>query len=178
MKSSLEGLVFLASLEGVALSKYLCSAGVVTIGVGATKSEIPDIAEWPASKTITVEDAFDLLDKSIVRYENAINKALKVEVTQNQFDALVSIAYNIGTHGAATSTFMRRINTGASMSAITAAILMWDKPKEIIGRRKKEVELFSKGNYGDGKVSVFAVNSKLQPVYSKGKIIDARKYLA
>lgn len=177
MKTSLEGLIALAALEGVALSRYYDSVGVSTIGIGATKSEIPDLAEWPLSKKITLEEAFDLLDKSIVRYENAINKALKVPVTQFQFDALVSICYNIGTGGASGSTFMRRINAKESTQRIVDAIMMWDKPKEIIGRRRKEANLFAKGDYGAGKVNVFPVNSKGKPVYSQGKIVDAKKYL-
>lgn len=174
---SQKGKIFLSGLEGVCLSKYLCSAGVWTIGVGATKSEITDIANWPKDKTITIEESFELLNTSLKKYEDAVNETLKVEITQHQFDALVSICFNIGTGGTRKSTFMKRINAKDSMTNIITAILMWDKPKEIIGRRTKEAKLYSSANYGDGKILVFPVNSKFQPIYSKGYQIDGNKYL-
>ena len=174
---SKQGLIFLASLEGVGLSKYLDSVGVWTIGLGATRSEIPDLASWPLSKMITLEEAFYLLKSSITKYADAINRALKVPVTQQQFDALVSICYNIGTSGAANSTFMRRINAEEKVGTIVDAILMWDKPKEILGRRMKEAKLFSTGQYGDCKITVFPISAKGYPIYSKGKIVNGADYL-
>lgn len=171
MKTSLKGLVELAGHEGVCLNPYLDSVGVWTIGIGATKSEIVGLdASHP---DITIEQAIDLFKHSIVKYENAINKALKVEVTQTQFDALVSICYNIGCAGAANSTFMKLINAKAPLQLIANAILMWKKPPEILGRRKKEALLFTEGIYSNkGKALVFPVNSKYKPVYSKGKTVD------
>lgn len=218
MEISRKGLIFIASLEGVCLTKYLCSAGVWTIGVGATRSEIPDIADWPKEKSLTIDECFDLLRRGIKKYTDAINAVLKVEISQSQFDALASICFNIGTGGLRGSTFMRRINAkakigkyfsmgfngdageewtpewitdrlvnytedismGFSSSSVTIidAIMMWNKPKEIIGRRRKEANLYANANdYGDGKILVFPVNSKFQPIYSKGYQIDGNKYL-
>lgn len=177
MEISRKGLIFIASLEGVCLTKYLDSVGVWTIGVGATRSEIPDIADWPREKSLTIEECFDLLRRGIKKYTDAINAVLKVEISQSQFDALASICFNIGTGGTRKSTFMKRINAKDSMTNIITAILMWDKPKEIIGRRTKEAKLYSSANYGDGKILVFPVNSKFQPIYSKGYQLDGNKYL-
>lgn len=178
MKMSQKGKIFLAGLEGVCLTKYLCSAGVWTIGVGATRSEIPDIANWPKDKAITIEESFDLLNKSLVKYEKAVIDTLKVEIEQHQFDALVSIAYNIGTGGLKGSTFMKRINARRPIAEIQAAIMMWNKPKEIIGRRRKEANLYANANdYGDGTILVFPVNVNSKPVYGKGYQIDGNKYL-
>lgn len=177
MQISTAGLIFLASLEGVAITKYLDSVGVYTIGIGATRHEIPDLSKWPWDKAITLQEAFSLLQQSIVKYEAVINKALEVEVQQQEFDALVSICYNIGPR-AGTSTFMKRINSNQSKQSIKQGILMWNKPPEIIGRRRKEAELFVNGNYGDGKVNVFPVHAKThKPLYSKGKLINASEYL-
>lgn len=120
MKMSLEGQIELIGHEGLALSKYLDSVGVWTIGVGATRTEIADLADWPLDKKLTVDEALELFDKSLVRYENAVNKALRVPVSQTQFDALVSICYNIGTGGLTGSTFMRRINQGAAVGRISS----------------------------------------------------------
>lgn len=217
MKMSKKGLIFLASLEGVCLSKYLDSVGVWTIGIGATRTEIPAIASWPKEQKITIEEAFNLLTKSIIKYENAVNESLDVDVTQEQFDALVSVCYNVGCGGTRKSTFIKRINAkakigksfslgfsgdikeewtpewitdrlvnytedinmGFSGSSVTIvdAIMMWNKPKEIIGRRSKEANLYSTGNYGDCKINVFPVNSASKPVYSRGIMIDGNDYL-
>jgi lysozyme len=177
MKTSLKGLVEISSHEGLCLTKYLDSVGVQTIGVGATVSEVPDIKQWRWDKKLTIPEVFDLFKKSIVKYENAINKALKVPVEQHQFDALVSICYNIGTSGASNSTFMKRINAGDTNKRIADAILMWNKPPEIMGRRKKEAKLYTTGEYGDGKVLVFPVSSTHKPQYAKGYSINALEYL-
>lgn len=215
MVMSRKGKMFLAGLEGICLTKYLDSVGVWTIGVGATKSEIPDLASWPKDKALTIQECFSLLDKSLKKYEKAVDDALKVDVTQEQYDALVSICYNIGTGGLTKSTFMKRINALASVgyipslsylfidtleftrthsypyikqeesgrlwganSTVVDAIMMWDKPKEIIGRRTKEATLFSKGIYaGGGKANLFPVSSSGRPLYSQGKIIDLNLYI-
>jgi len=176
MEMSKKGLIELAGHEGVCLSPYLDSVGVWTIGIGATRTEIPNLNG--SHKDITMEEALELYKKSIVRYSNAINKALKANVSQEQFDALVSICYNIGTGGASNSTFMRRINDGHSLVSIGAAIKMWNKPKEIKPRRAKEALLFETGKYSNGgRVNVFPVNSSHKPVYSRGYSVDLNKLL-
>lgn len=178
MQISKKGKIFLTSVEGVCLSLYLDSVNVRTIGIGVTRTEIPNIGDLPWTYSITMEECFKLLDKSLVRYENAVNKALKVSVTQNQYDALVSICYNIGTGGLSGSTFIKRINNRESPQRIAQAIMMWNKPKEIIGRRAKEVDLYNKGSYGDGKALLFPVNpTSHKPIYNKGKSINVADYL-
>ena len=177
-KMSQKGKIFLAGLEGVCLTKYLDSVGVWTIGVGATRSEISDIASWPKDKAITIDEAFELLNKSLAKYEKAITDTLEVDIEQHQFDALVSIAYNIGTGGLRGSTFMKRINARRPIAEIQAAIMMWNKPKEITGRRRKEANLYANSNdYGDGNILVFPVNANAKPVYGRGYQIDGNKYL-
>jgi len=180
MKTSNAGLMFIAGLEGLCQTKYYDSVGVQTIGVGATVSEIHNIKEWPWDKELSIKECFNMLQKSVVKYEKAVDKTLKVGtmLSQSQYDALVSICYNIGTGGLAKSTFMKRINAGDSAINIAAAILMWDKPKEIIGRRTKEAKLYTRGIYaGEGKVLVFPVSSSHKPLYGKGYEINAKEYL-
>ena len=179
MQTSKQGKAEIASYEGASLTKYLDSVGVQTIGIGATVSEIPDIKQWAWDKELTLEQVFDLFTESLVKYENAVNKAVKVPLAQHQFDALVSICYNIGTGGLSKSTFVKRINNKESMPRIVDAIMMWDIPKEIIGRRRKEAKLFSTGVYsGNGTTTLFPVSptSKL-PLYRKGKQINCLQYL-
>lgn len=173
---SKKGLLELADREGLAPTKYLDSKGVQTIGIGLTKSDIKDLASWSWTKQLSVKEAVDLYKQHVQPYSDAVAKALKVPVLQHQFDALVSICYNIGIGGMQGSTFMKRINSGASMEAIVSAILMWDKPPEIIGRRKKEAKMFQFGTYSntDGCVDNINVNPTTHKPSYKGrvKIID------
>lgn len=179
MKMSKEGLAELAGHEGICLSKYLDSVGVWTIGVGATRSEIPDLAKWPLDKTISVEEAFELLKKSIVKYENAINKSLKVEVSQTVFDSLVSWCYNVGVGWPPKSTIIKLINNNVKDGTqLRNALLMYNKPKEIYGRRNKEALLLVTGKYQNGgRALLFPVSKKGYPIYKEGKVINVMEYL-
>lgn len=172
-----EGLAELASYEGVGLKKYLDSVGVETIGLGSTKSDIPDLHSWSWDKEITIQQAFDLYKNHLQKYIDAVNDALKVPVFQHQFDAIVSICYNIGIGGMKNSTFMKKINDGSSDISVGEAIRMWNKPPEIKKRRAKEALLYTNGTYsGGGKVLVFPVINK-KPRYSQGHEINALDYL-
>ncbi len=179
MKTSNEGLAEICAREGGALTKYLDSVGVHTIGIGATVSEISDLRAWPWTKELSLQEIFNLFKESIVKYENAVIKALKVPVSQHKFDALVSITYNIGTGGMANSTFMKRINAGASDASVRQAILFWTKPKELLRRRTQEADLYTKGVYtSGGKMNLFPVSaSSHKPIYAKGRNINSLDYL-
>lgn len=179
MKTSIDGMIFIAGLEGICLTKYLCSSNVWTIGVGATKTEVPDIASWPMNKEITIEQAFKLFEKSLKRYENAVNRGLKVEVEQHVFDALVSWCYNVGTGWVSKATVIKLINNGTTnKSMLYNALMRYSKPKAIIGRRKKEAKLLTEAKYaGKGKANLFPVNSRGKPIYSRGVSIKVKDYL-
>lgn len=179
MKTSNKGLVELVGHEGVCLSKYKDSVGVWTIGIGATRSEIPDIASWPLSKKITMQEAFTLLNKSIVKYENAVNKALDRKVSQYQFDALVSWCYNVGVGWMPKATVVKLLNQGASPPQLHKALLMFRKPIEILGRRTKEANLLAYGKYSnDGKALLFPVSSRGYPIYAKGTTLNVWEYIS
>jgi len=105
-----KGKGFLICQEGICLSPYLDSVGVKTIAIGATVSEIPDIANMSWNTKITMEEAYSLLDKGLHKYIDAVNKALTVNIMQHQFDALVSLCYNIGIGGLSKSTVIKRLN--------------------------------------------------------------------
>lgn len=190
MRTSNKGKVEIIGHEGVCLSKYKDSVGVWTIGIGATKSEIPDLAVWPKDKTLSMQEVFDLFSKSLVKYEDAINKSLKREIPQYQFDALVSWCYNVGTGYTRPSlnskrevirekaTVLRLIDRGASGQELYDALLMFRKPPEILGRRTKEAVLLSTGKYSnDGKALLFPVSSNGYPIYSKGVKINVWEYI-
>lgn len=179
MCTSNEGKVEIIGHEGICLSKYKDSVGVWTIAGGATRTEIPDLASWPLFKTLTMQEAFDLFSRSIVKYENAINKALDRPVPQHVFDALVSWCYNVGVGWASKATVIKLINQGVTGQKLYAALMAYNKPKEIIGRRVKEAILLTRGTYSNGgKALLFPVNSKGNPVYAKGKQINVWEYIS
>lgn len=175
MTVSKKGYLDLADREGLSFTSYLCDANEKTIGFGSTKSDIPDLPKWSWEKTISAEEAISLLKKGSQKYINGVKKALKVSVTQSQFDALVSITYNIGVGGMANSTFMKKINSRAPLSEILSAIKQWNKVdkkvnKGLINRRKMECDMFEKGIYQnkDGCVDLINVNPKThKPSYGK-----------
>lgn len=184
-RMSNEGKAMLTHLEGICLTKYLCAANVWTIGVGATGTEIKDIKKWPMDKAITIEEAMDLLDKSLARYERAVRQVLKVEVEQHTFDALVSFCYNCGTGAIKTATFVKLINRGVPVTSksVYDAMMRWTKGggktiRGLVIRRKQEAKLLQKGVYsGNFEANLAPVSKRGRPIYSKGKKIDLKPYL-
>lgn len=129
--------------EGLYLHEYLCPAGVPTIGYGTTRIDSKPI---PTGLTITQEQADYYLQLDVDKTANEVNNLIQVQVSQNQFDALVSLAYNIGTTALKNSTLLRLLNSGNS-SAAADQFLRWNKAAghELPGltrRRKAERELF------------------------------------
>lgn len=178
MRMSARGLVELAGHEGICLSKYRDSVGVWTIGVGATRTEIPDLARWPLDKKITMEEAFRLLRKGIRKYEDALNRHLTRPIKQTEFDALCSWCYNVGTGWVRKATVIRRINARHSGQSLYNALMMYKKPREIIGRRRKEAVLLSTGRYSNkGKALLFPVSHRGYPIYKHGKTINVWEYI-
>ena len=87
-----------------------------------------------------------LLRTGVVSFDQAVSKMLKVSVTQNQYDALVSLAYNIGTLALSSSTLMKKLNAG-DVNGAADEFLRWNKSggKVMAGltnRRKAEREFF------------------------------------
>lgn len=139
MKMSADGRRRLAVREGVRLKAYKDTVGVWTIGVGHTSAAGPPTVT--PGLTITKEECDEIFARDLVQYERAVARAVKVTLAQNQFDALVSLCFNIGTGGFAKSSVVKRLNAGDTAGAADA-FLLWNKPKEIIGRRRTERKQF------------------------------------
>lgn len=136
MRMSAEGRALLIDREGVRTEAYRDSVGVWTIGIGHTAAAGAPVPK--AGMTISRQEAEAIFARDLVQYEDGVSKALKVPVAQHQYDALVSICYNIGQGGLAGSTFISRINAGESPERVAEAILWWNKPPEVQGRRRGE----------------------------------------
>ena len=142
MRTSTNGRALIRQFEGEELKAYRCSAGVLTIGVGHTGADVKP------GMTITKAQSDALLAADLARFEKAIADAVKVPLTQNQFDACVSLAFNIGVAAFKSSTLLRLLNAGDYQGA-TAQFARWNKAggKALTGlqkRRAAEAALFGK----------------------------------
>lgn len=114
MKTSKEGLAFTAASEGVELKAYKDTGGVWTIGVGHTSDENLEVVE---GLRITKEKAMELLALDIVEAEEAVERLVKVPLTQGQFDALVDFTFNLGATQVGRSTLLKKLNEGDYVGA-------------------------------------------------------------
>lgn len=102
------GIALIKQYEGLRLTTYKDAVGIPTIGYGHVENPIPP----GGTRTITAEDAEQILREDLQRFEHDVNNMLTVEVTQNQFDALVSFAFNLGPANLKSSTLLRKVNSG------------------------------------------------------------------
>lgn len=136
-----EGLQFLMNNEGVILNPYLDSVGIPTIGVGNTFYEDSTRVKM-TDPPITEKRAMELFKWALKQFELTVYTMTRDDITQNQFDALVSFTYNVGQQAFKKSTLLKRINARANDQSIRNAFMMWNRPKEIIPRRKREADLY------------------------------------
>lgn len=124
MKISRVGIDLIKRWEGCRLKAYRCSAGVLTIGYGHTSAAgAPKVVE---GMVITQQTADDILVHDLVKYEAAVQKALTRSPNQHQFDACVSLCFNIGPGAFAKSSVARRFNDG-NVQGAADAFLFWNK---------------------------------------------------
>lgn len=127
--------------EGCRLTAYRDSVGVLTIGVGHTgRMSAPKVF---AGMKITSAQADAFLAADLAPVDAAIAAAVKVPLTQNQYDACASLAFNIGTGGFIGSTVVHKLNAG-DMHGAAEAFLMWNKPAVLKSRREAERAQFLK----------------------------------
>ena len=144
MKISGAGIDLIRSFESLQLSAYNDGVGVWTIGFGTTR--YPDGSMVKRGETCTREQAKAYMAHDLIKFENAVNDRVKVSITQNQYDALVSLAYNIGDNAFKSSTLLKKLNAGDYHGAADQ-FLVWNKGggkvmQGLVNRRKAERALF------------------------------------
>lgn len=113
------------------MAPYLCPAKVPSIGMGSTVYEDGTPVKL-SDKPITVERAYAIMNARLAsEFVPGVTRYVQVPINQNQFDALISFAYNVGVGNLRNSTLLRKINT-----------------KDYVGAAKE----FDKWIYADGKV--------------------------
>jgi lysozyme len=141
VKTSPEGIAAIRSYEGRVLRAYQDTGGVWTIGVGHTGPEVVKGLVW------SKEQADAALGKDLARFELAVEAAVKVRLAQGQFDALVSLAFNIGADAFAKSTLVKKLNAGDTAGA-GAQFIAWHKDNGVVNavllnRRAAELWTFA-----------------------------------
>ncbi|MNF24057.1 Lysozyme RrrD [compost metagenome] len=129
--------------EGLRLTAYKDGGGVWTIGYGHTGADVRE------GLTIPLSEAERLLTRDLRVAENHVNGAVKVKLTQNQFDALVSFVYNVGGEAFRSSTMLKKLNAGDYLGAADQ-FPRWNKDNGkvvdgLTNRRREERELFLRG---------------------------------
>jgi lysozyme len=105
------GLDLIKEFEGCRLEAYLCPAGVWTIGWGRTKGVYPH-------QTCTQQEADNWLKEDLWTYEDCVSRLINVTLTDNEYAALVSFAYNCGCGALQDSTMRRRLNAGEDKETV------------------------------------------------------------
>lgn len=138
------GLELIKKFEGLRTKAYKCPANVWTIGFGHTSAAGDPVVN--SDLVITKEQAELILIRDVQKYEDGVRDLVQIGITQGQFDALVSFAYNAGVHRLAGSTLLKRVNAGR-FDEVPAEFMKWTKGggrdlPGLIRRRRAEVKLW------------------------------------
>ena len=154
MKLDQAGYNLIAKFEGISLKPYLCSAKRPTIGFGSTFYEDGN-AVTMSDAPITMAKALTMLKAIADKFAKDVEKLVVPEVNQNQFNALVSFAYNVGSdidndlvpEGLGDSTLLKKVNKDPNDPSIRAEFLKWNKAggkliKGLTRRRHEEADIY------------------------------------
>ena len=140
MKLNNSGYLLITDFEGFSAKPYLCPAKIPTIGYGNTY--------YPDGKRVTLLDkeitkvqAFEMFKTIADRFASVVSKLVTSPLNQNQFNALVSLAYNIGTGNFASSTILKKVNKNHNDITIALEFKKWNKvnKKEVAGLTKRRI---------------------------------------
>ena len=146
MKLDENGYKLIQEFEGLSLVPYLCSAKVPTIGYGNTF--------YPSGKKVTMQDAPIslatakwMLKETANKFAADVDKLIKANLNQNQFNAIVSFAFIVGLTALGKSSLLRKVNINPNDTTIAAEFAKWNKAggKVVNGltkRRAKEAKLY------------------------------------
>lgn len=153
MKISEKGIKLIQSFESCKLTAYKDVKGIPTIGWGNTYYENGKPVKM--GEKITQERANSLFKVILERFEKDVTSLVKSSINQNQFDALVSFAYNVGSdidsdsiaEGLGDSTLLKKVNTNPNDPNIRTEMLKWINKgssfeKGLRRRREAEANLY------------------------------------
>ncbi len=140
------GVNLISGFEDTLFKAYDDGVGVWTIGTGTTV--YPNGVKVKQGDTCTPEEAKAYFKHDLAKFEKTVNESVTVPLNQNQFDALVSLTYNIGSGAFTNSTLLKLLNKGDYQGA-AEQFLRWNKAggkvmKGLVRRREAERALFLK----------------------------------
>lgn len=144
--TSAKGLNLIKQFEGFLAKPYKCPAGIPTIGYGATY--YPNgLKVSMTDKAITEGQASTMLMNMLRSYEKSVDSFCRDDINQNQFDALVAFAYNVGVNALKGSTLLKKVNKNPQDVTIRNEFLKWNKAngralKGLTNRRIAEADLY------------------------------------
>lgn len=143
MKLSTKGAAAIKRYEGCRLQAYKCPAGVWTIGYGHTGADVTEGESW------TWEQADSAFLADVAKFEHGVRQSIRFQPSQGQFDALVSLAFNIGLGAFNTSTLLQKLNGGDIVGA-ACQFVRWCKIGGVYNeglalRRASELYTFAQG---------------------------------
>lgn len=138
---SQKGIDLIKKFEGFSDKEYICPAGKTTIGYGHVI-----LADEHFQEPMTRREAENLLKKDLEPRQKSLNSFLKVKVNQNQFDALMSLIYNIGVGNFQKSTLLKFVNDRL-FDKVPDQFIRWcyisgEKSTGLINRREEEIKLW------------------------------------
>ena len=144
MSVSNKGVDLICEFEGKRLVAYDDGVGIWTIGFGTIK--YPNGVRVKKGDTCTLDQAKEYMRHDLIEFEHTVNSSVKVPLNQNQFDALVSLAYNIGSNAFKSSTLVKKLNAGDYQGAADQ-FNVWvnaggKRMQGLVNRRDKEKLLF------------------------------------
>ena len=138
MKLDNNGYRLITEFEGLSLKPYLCPAKIPTIGYGNTY--LPNGERVTLlTKEITKKEAFEMFKVIADRFAFKVSNLVKTPLNQNQFNACVSLAYNIGMANFMNSTLLKLVNKNHNDILIGLEFKRWNKvnKKEVTGLTKR-----------------------------------------
>jgi len=141
-----KGYLFITKHEGLRLKPYLCPAKIPTIGYGNTYYADGKRVTL-LDKDITKQQAFDMFKEIANRFAKRVDTLVTSNINQNQFNALVSFAYNVGTGNFSSSTLLKKVNKNPNDLTIKNEFLKWNKAggkvlNGLTNRRNEEADLY------------------------------------
>ena len=145
MEINKAGKDLIKKFEGCKLKAYKCPANVWTIGFGNTFYE--DGTKVKEGDAITQERADELFDIIISDFVRMTDALVKSDVTENNFSALVSFTFNVGTGNLKKSTLLKKVNANPKDPSIKAEFMKWTRAnnvvlKGLVRRREAEAKLY------------------------------------
>jgi lysozyme len=162
MKVTREGLTLIKEFEGFRSAAYRDAVGVWTIGYGHTSmAGAPDVT---AGLVVTKAEAEEILVKDVEQFANGVRQLLQVNLSGQQFSALVSFAYNVGLGNFKKSSVLTAVNRN-DVAAVRRRLQLWTKAggrvlPGLVRRRAAEAALFASENEGVVMAPVERVEAK------------------